>query len=72
MELLNEFDVEDIVVVDKDNEGSTFRRLNTDELDMWLNDYSLGDLWKKNILGAGFRDEKCICLLRRANRRSFC
>ena len=54
VELLNEFDVEDIVVVDKDNEGSTFRRLNTDELDMWLNDYSLGDLWKKNILGGRF------------------
>lgn len=52
VELLNEFDVEDIIVVNKDVEGaSTFSRLNEEELSIWLDDYSLGDLWQKNILG---------------------
>lgn len=52
VELLNEFDVKDVVVVNKDDDGSsTFKRLNEDELQIWLDDYSLGDLWQKNILG---------------------
>lgn len=52
VELLNEFDVEDVVVVNKDDDGSsTFERLKEDELEVWLDDYSLGDLWQKNILG---------------------
>ena len=52
VELLNEFDVEDVVVVNKDNNGATsFRRLDEESLKIWLDDYSLGDLWQKNILG---------------------
>ena len=52
VELLNEFDVKDVVVVNKDGDGaSTFKRLNEDDLKMWLEDYTLGDLWQKNILG---------------------
>lgn len=52
VELLNEFDVRDIIVVNKDNEGaSIFKRLNEDELKVWLEEYSLGELWQKNILG---------------------
>ena len=52
VELLNEFDVKDIVVVDSGDNGSEFKRLKEDELREWLDlDYALGDLWKKNILG---------------------
>jgi predicted ATPase len=52
VELLNEFDVEDVIVVDRGKNGSEFRRLDKDALAMWLEeDYALGDLWKKNILG---------------------
>ncbi|MBQ3946742.1 MAG: AAA family ATPase, partial [Alphaproteobacteria bacterium] len=52
VELLNEFDVEDVVVVNKDSNGATsFRRLDEESLKIWLDDYSLGDLWQKNILG---------------------
>ena len=51
VELLNEFDVEDVVVVNKDSNGATsFRRLDEESLKIWLDDYSLGDLWQKNIL----------------------
>ena len=52
VELLNEFDVEDVIVVDRSKNGSEFKRLNEEELEVWLEeDYALGDLWKKNILG---------------------
>lgn len=52
VELLNEFDVEDVVVVDRGENGSEFRRLDAEALEIWLKeDYALGDLWKKNILG---------------------
>lgn len=52
VELLNEFDVEDVIVVDRGENGSEFRRLNEEDLEVWLEeDYALGDLWMKNILG---------------------
>ena len=52
VELLNEFDVDDVVVVNKAEDGSSnFNRLNEAQLKDWLEDYSLGDLWQKNILG---------------------
>lgn len=52
VELLNEFDVEDIIVVDRDEAGSIFKRLSEEELKEWVeHDYALGDLWKKNVLG---------------------
>ena len=51
-ELLNEFDVQDVMVVDRDDKGSQFKCLNEEELRVWLeNDYALGDLWQKNLLG---------------------
>ncbi|PWK79732.1 putative ATPase [Mucilaginibacter oryzae] len=49
--LVNEFDAEDIVVVEKAEAETTFRRLDPEKLESWLNDYSLGDLWDKNIIG---------------------
>lgn len=52
VELLNEFDVEDVIVVDRGENGSEFKRLSEEELEAWLEgDYALGDLWKKNVLG---------------------
>lgn len=49
--LLNEFSPEDIIIVDRAHSESTFRRLNPDDLTEWLQEYSLGDLWQKNVLG---------------------
>ncbi|MGP1681547.1 MAG: AAA family ATPase [Giesbergeria sp.] len=51
VELVNEFDAEDLIVVDKRGGTSTFKRPDTEALSEWLNEYSLGDLWKKNLLG---------------------
>lgn len=51
VELVNEFDAEDLVVVDKRGGASTFKRPDAEALSEWLAEYSLGDLWKKNLLG---------------------
>ncbi|MEB3189720.1 MAG: AAA family ATPase [Snowella sp.] len=51
VELLNEFEPEDVIVGDR-QEGSTYlHRLDAQALQTWLEEYSLGELWQKNILG---------------------
>lgn len=52
VELLNNFQPEDVVVVQREGDASLFKRLNSEELADWLTeDYSLGELWKRNVLG---------------------
>ncbi|MEI7869456.1 MAG: AAA family ATPase [Candidatus Methylumidiphilus sp.] len=51
VELLNAFEPEDVVVVEREDNASVFKRLDTDDLKDWLEDYTLGELWKRNILG---------------------
>lgn len=50
--LIDNFDPEDIVVTDRKEDGSAFKRLKTEDLNQWLDDYTLGDLWGQNKLGA--------------------
>jgi len=51
VELLNKFSAKDVVVVDRRDGRSTFSRLNPEHLQIWLDeDYTLGELWKRNIL----------------------
>jgi predicted ATPase len=49
--LLDHFDPAEVVVVDRDDEGSHFRRLDSVRLQDWLAEYSMGELWEKNVLG---------------------
>lgn len=51
--LVDCFEPEDIIVVSRDNGASTFKRLNVEELSTWLEEYTLGDLWRKNIIVGG-------------------
>jgi len=51
VELVNELSPEDIIVVDQENDASTFKRFTQEELKGWLEEYSLGEMWKCNILG---------------------
>ncbi|MCB9567333.1 MAG: AAA family ATPase [Myxococcales bacterium] len=48
--LVDHFDPEDIVVVDRENGASTLRRLDPADLERWLEDYTLGDLIEKNVI----------------------
>lgn len=50
-ELIDHFRPEDILTVDQIDGESRFNRLSSEELSNWLTDYSLGDLWKQNIIG---------------------
>ena len=52
-ELISNFTPEDIVTVNQSNGLTELHRLNSDELSHWLDDYTLGDLWKQNILKGG-------------------
>ncbi|WP_405794724.1 AAA family ATPase [Streptomyces sp. NBC_01506] len=49
--LLNQFSVEDIVVVEREDGATVLRRPEREQLRDWLEDYSLGELWEKNVLG---------------------
>jgi predicted ATPase len=49
--LLDHFQPEDVLIADRVEENTQFTRLNPDKLAVWLEDYSLGQLWEKNELG---------------------
>ena len=51
VELVNGLSPEDVIVVDQEDGVSTFRRYTEDELSGWLTEYSMGEIWKRNILG---------------------
>jgi predicted ATPase len=51
--LLDDFAPEDVIVVDRQPDGSTFSRLDPQELETWLEEYSLGEVWQKNVVGGG-------------------
>jgi predicted ATPase len=49
--LVDEFTPDDIIVTEMDRGLSSFRRLGPDELKEWVEEYSLGELWEKNVFG---------------------
>lgn len=49
--LVNEFTPEDIIVVERSGNQTVFERQSSASLKHWLEDYSLGQLWEKNVLG---------------------
>jgi len=49
--LVDNFEPEDIVTVDRENGQSVFNRQSSETLKDWLTDYSLSDLWNKNVIG---------------------
>lgn len=49
--LINHMAPDDVIVVDHRGGESLFSRLDEENLAGWLDDYSLGDLWEKNVIG---------------------
>lgn len=45
------FNPDDIIVVNRKDGQSTFDRLNDEDYSGWLERYSLGEVWEKNIIG---------------------
>lgn len=50
--LIDNFEPEDIIVTNRENHVSVFKRLISEDLKVWLEEYTLGDLWGQNKLGA--------------------
>lgn len=51
--LLDQFSIEDIVVVNRKEGQSTFERLQYADFNEWLESYSVGELWVKNVIQGG-------------------
>ena len=51
--LIDSFNTSDIIVAEysKTRKCSTFKHLDENELKNWLKDYSISELWEKNVLG---------------------
>ncbi|QFZ16789.1 AAA family ATPase [Saccharothrix syringae] len=49
--LMNQFDIDDLIVVERVDGASAFTRPDRERLTEWLQEYSLGELWEKNIIG---------------------
>lgn len=49
--LVNQLSPEDVIVVDREEHESVFRRPSSTDLESWLDGYALGELWEKNVLG---------------------
>jgi predicted ATPase len=50
---LDNFDPEDVVVVNREGDESHFTRPDAAKLEAWLDEYSLGEVWEKNVIGGG-------------------
>lgn len=51
--LVDCFGPSDIIVVSRENGASRFQRLDETALSAWLAEYSLGELWRKNVFAGG-------------------
>jgi predicted ATPase len=48
---VNQFQPSNIIVAGREGPSTEFKRLPGHELETWLEDYSVGDLWRKNLIG---------------------
>ncbi len=53
--LVNQFDAENLLVVEREENDNKYEtvinRVDSPRLSSWLEEYSLGELWEKNVLG---------------------
>ena len=49
--LLDQLTPDEVIVAEQHDGASTFRRLDEPSLETWLDEYGLGELWLKNVLG---------------------
>jgi len=51
--VVDHFEPEEVIVVHRQNGASMLERLSSEALADWLAEYSLGELWEKNVFGGG-------------------
>ena len=49
--LVNHFAPEDIVTVTREKAESKFQRQDSESLAVWLEDYAIGEIWERNLIG---------------------
>lgn len=49
--LIDQFEPEDIIVTDRVNGATEYSRLDGSELDEWLEEYTISQMWETNLLG---------------------
>lgn len=49
--LVDQFSPDNIIVVERSDNQTVFKRQNEEALAVWREEYSLGELWSKNVLG---------------------
>ncbi len=47
----NHFEPDDFITVNQVDGVSKFKRVNKKELEVWLDDYQMGDIWNKGLIG---------------------
>jgi predicted ATPase len=50
--LVNQFEPEQVWTVERQDGASVFHHLSNQDMSAWLDEYALGELWEKNVLGA--------------------
>jgi predicted ATPase len=51
--LIGHFEADDVVTVNLRDGASTFERLDPERLKEWLHEYTLSELWERNVIGGG-------------------
>lgn len=49
--LVDQFTADDVIVVERENNQTVFKRQSEEALAVWREEYSIGELWSKNVLG---------------------
>lgn len=49
--LVNEFSIDELIIVEREDGSTVFHRHQNEEYEIWLEEYSTGELWEKNVLG---------------------
>jgi predicted ATPase len=55
-QLLSEFEPEQIITVDQIDGSTQLQHVNASELEAWLDDFSVGELWQKGNIHGGVND----------------
>lgn len=50
-DLLSQFELEDVIVAERINNATILRKLEPAKYEHWLKNYTLGEIWDKNIFG---------------------
>jgi predicted ATPase len=51
--LIDHFEVDDVITVNLRDGSSTFERLDPIGLKDWLEEYTVSELWERNVIGGG-------------------